>query len=163
VNHIRILCGIAVVLSAACAEPPPPRTISLSSSLPDNVLIGAERARAAWCAAPVGWCPELVYDVMGDSELRVHSFSGEVEPDGDSYRGIGAHNDRGAMIDVAPYAATLSADVMAATLMHEFGHYGIKGHVPASALMRRELNFFVAIPDHVDAEASDEWCRQVGC
>lgn len=157
----------ALALLAACAEPPPPRTISLSSALPDTVLVAASAARDAWCAAPVGWCPELVYDVMGDSELRIHDFRGEMRPDADGdgvfEQGYGAHNDRGAVIEVAPYAAERGQAELTAMLMHEFGHYGISGHVPASALMRSRLNFFVEIPDHVDAPASDQWCRQQGC
>lgn len=166
-DHIRTLGGIAVVLFAACAEPPPPRTISLSSELPDKVLAAAAAARDAWCAAPVGWCPELVYDQPGDSRIRVHDFRGEIRPDADGdgvfEQGYGAHNDRGALIEVAPYAAEFSQEELNATLMHEFGHYGISGHVQASALMRRLLNFFIEIPDHVDAEAAAAWCAQQGC
>ena len=158
---------LAVALLAACAEMPPPQTISLKSDMPDNVLLAAELSRDAWCVAPVGWCPELVYDQMGDSQIRIGDFKGEVKPDADGdgsfERGFGAHNDRGAVIGIAPYAATWGAEQLTAALMHEFGHYGIQGHVAASALMRAELNFWNDVPDHVDIEASDKWCEQQGC
>ncbi len=147
------------LLLAACGGPPPPRTISVAPELPEQVQIAAAVARDAWCAAPVGWCPELV-EGMGDAEIRVEPFPDAF--DGiQGHVGAGAHND-GAFIAVAPAVIDGFTDLSGA-LTHEFGHFGIDGHVPTSALMHARFATAADVPTVVDVEASAEWCSQQGC
>lgn len=153
-NHIRTLGGVAVVLFAACAGPPP-ATIGVSTDLPEGIQVAAARARDAWCAAPVGWCPDIVSE-GGEAHIEIHHFA-------DERKGCQMRNDGLGTIDVRPAIADWSADDLTGAMTHEFGHFGIDGHVPSSALMHARFSSPGEIPWAVDTEASDAWCAQQGC
>lgn len=151
--------GLGLVLVACGAEaPPPPATITVSPELPAAVREAAARARDGWCAAPVGWCPELVAS-GGEVEVRVEAFGRACTED--TPVGVacwGALHVASGDILVAP-VSWLDLD---GPLLHEFGHAGIRGHIDESALMRAEF-MSDGVPTVVDAEAAAGWCAQQGC
>lgn len=158
---VMLACAL-LLLDTGCGAPPPPRTISVRADLSDSIREAAYTAAAAWCAVEdqTHWCPEIVEE-GGDAEIRADDFAGACEndtPEGTLCNGM--HNDRGFYIGISP--AVLSwyeTDVVSILLAHEFGHFGIDGHVARSRLMR------AVAPDssEVDAPAVVEWCNQQGC
>jgi hypothetical protein len=159
---------IYILAACACGAPTPPRTINLDDA-PENAREAAYVSAAAWCdvSDQTGWCPELVYGVMGDAKIWVGHFPGEIQPNaaGDSWaaEGYGAHNV-GSGIQIAPLAARLlSIPELSAVLDHEFGHFGIEGHVSTSALMQAVMHVDIDAPQSVDQEAVNAWCKEQDC
>jgi hypothetical protein len=152
------LVVLAFALTGCGTWPDPPRAITVSPNLPDAVLLGVVQARDAWCAAPVGWCPELV-ESGGDSDIVVAHFAGEVTEEGS---GVAAYNHNGVRIFVSQNAVD-SGEKLGGALAHEFGHFGIAGHVEASPLMRAETDYLGDVEPRVDAFAAMQWCREQGC
>jgi len=132
----------------------PPQTITLAPGLHESVAIAAARARDAWCAAPVDWCPELV-DSGGDAQVIVQAFTGQ---SWDSRM-----NNSGETIKVQANIVEGGADYLTGAMVHEFGHFGIDGHVPRSPLMKARFDLGEDIPWTVDSLAAAEWCKQQGC
>lgn len=154
---VYLVCAAAL---AACApEATPPATITLGAALPESVQIAAARARDAWCAAPVGWCPELVAE-GGEGIIRVAHFKLEASSDPKALKPAWQVENR---IDVAPFAQDWTADELSGPMLHEFGHFGIEGHVEDSPLMREKPGNVAQMPRAVDAAAAAEWCAQQGC
>jgi hypothetical protein len=140
-----------MLVCAACGSPPPPRTITVSEDLPLQVQAAAYIARDAWCASPVGWCPEIVTG-FADAQIIVHRFTG-------NNPGAKLHND-GARIEVQPDAVDFD---LSGAMTHEFGHFGIDGHVEDSELMHKEFASSLDIPVTVDPEAVGAWCKEQEC
>jgi len=147
---IAALVFVGIMLLNGCGAAPP-RTITVSPDLPEDVQVAAAVAADAWCSAPVGWCPELVAE-GGESEIRIEAFKG--------HSAQARANNGGRAIRVQPDTIGFWLDGM---MTHEFGHYGIDGHVPTSALMRAKFDLDTDIPTTVDAQAAGEWCAQQGC
>jgi len=150
------------LLVLACGSPIPPDTIGVNG-MPEEIIEAALTAADAWCAADVGWCPEIVAGAS-DAPIVIGDFKGQVRINEDgALEGLAAHNVACAYIEVAPLAVELmTPEELAAVLMHELGHFGIKGHVPSSTLMRSRITLGAESPDHVDWPAAREWLRQQG-
>jgi hypothetical protein len=150
-NGSMKLAPLALLL-AACA-PEPPKTISLGS-VPDSVREAAYVAAAAWCAVSdrTHWCPELV-EAGGDARLTVGHFDAE--------SGHAAAHQTGDMIEVSP--GVLDGWPLDGIMTHEFGHFGIDGHVRRSPLMHARFEHASDLPVVVDDLAVAEWCKQQGC
>lgn len=155
-----VMLACAVLFLDGCA-PQPPRTIAVSPSLPDGVHEAAQRAASAWCdvSNQTHWCPDIV-DSDGDSEVRPDDWPGACESDSAPDEPCnGMHNYRGIYIGVSPMVRDWDADKLTIQLTHEFGHYGIDGHVKRSLLMRAVNPASAA----VDSPALAAWCEQQGC
>jgi hypothetical protein len=153
------LVAVALVLMSGCGAAPPPRTIAASPDLPESVLIAASRARDAWCAAPVGWCPELVPD-SGDAVITVGDYDGSDATENAS----GGRNDGSGSLEIATWAVSIPLEDLVGIMTHEFGHFGIDGHVNhRGSLMYWRFEYSSDIPHDVDSWSSVEWCDQQGC
>jgi hypothetical protein len=152
------------LLLGACGGPAmaPPHTIMLDPRLPSGVIDAAHRARDAWCAAPVGWCPEFVTE-RGDAFITEGHWSKETN--GVDPGSIASNRGNGVVLlsETMLSAGYVDTDYWAGALTHEFGHFGIDGHVASSPMMRADMRTPREIPSVVDAAAAAEWCAQQGC
>jgi hypothetical protein len=159
-RHYVAACALAV--GCSCNSLPPPETISVDPVLPPEVMAGALIARDAWCASPVGWCPEIGTGAAA-SAIVPDSWGSEARPD-EEY-GAWAHND-GAFIGLSREAlswGTVTAEMWGCALSHEFGHYVVRGHLDDPSLMRPVIVDPYACSPVVDDATIAAWCEQQGC
>lgn len=137
-------------------------TIAVDRSLPPGVHEAVARARDAWCAAPVGWCPEIVAD---NGEAFIVAGHWSKETNGIDPGSIASNRGDGTVLlsQTMLSAGYVDAGYWTGALTHEFGHFGIAKHVERSPLMRAELEGPREVPTVVDAAAAAEWCSEQGC
>jgi hypothetical protein len=156
---------LVAVFAMACGAAPP-KTIEVSTELPAGVQLATAIARDAWCAVAdrTHWCPELV-EAGGDASIVVREYPGactDDTPEGTNCSG--GRNHDGVAIYISPLVSEEPGEKLAGVVTHEFGHFGIDGHIARSELMRW---FFPGgpetIPATVDSSAVAGWCQQQGC
>lgn len=153
------LWAVALVCSQlilGCGYPPPPKTITVWPDLPADVQEAAALAAAAWCYAPVGWCPEIVPS-GGDSRIVVVD-----RDDSEMFAMNHLRSAGGTEIVIFREASTWGSDALSAVLIHEFGHFGIDGHA-AGGTMTPGLERLSDLVPYVDDAAIAMWCDQQGC
>lgn len=126
-----------LIFSLGCNSLPPPPAITLKSDASDVMTEAVWTARNAWCAADVGWCPEVVEFGGADIHIRSWSGAGHFAGPGDTleeagWKGPAGHEDAWS-IEVPPEFAT--EEDLPWILTHEFGHFCIEGHVASSLIM----------------------------
>lgn len=152
---------LALLLGACSAPPLPPQTIAIDPQLPPGVVAAVHRARDAWCAAPVGWCPDIVAE-NGDAYIMAGHWAKETN--GVDAGNIARNNGHRVMLSETMLSAGyVDADYWVGAITHEFGHFGIDGHVASSPLMRADMEAPRQIPSTVDGPAAAEWCNEQGC
>lgn len=144
-------------LCLACNSLPPPPAITVNSAMPDVVASAISTAREAWCAADVGWCPDLVSSGGADVMITDWRYVGHALGPGETvdetgWTGPAEHRDAW-RIEVAPPFAT--QEDLPGILTHAFGHFCIDGHIADSALMRAST--VGAIVPLVDEPARAAW------
>lgn len=157
----KLLVGFLVLWALGCNSLPPPASIRVDDTTPDVVANAIGVARDAWCAADVGWCPEI--SPFGEATVTVtrwrevgHGVGPGTTLEETGWTGPAGHEFAWA-VEVAPEFAT-DLD-MPGVLTHEFGHFAIEGHDPRSALM---VAFHTdPIVPVVDEFARRDWLRGV--
>lgn len=138
-----------VVYLTGCNSLPPPGAINVKSDAPEVLAKSIALARDAWCAADVGWCPDLVTYGGADVVITTWAKDGHFAGPGETleeagWTGPAAHTSAW-RVEVDPNFAT-DLD-LPWVLVHEFGHFCINdfspksklivdAHVPTSAIMQ---------------------------
>lgn len=165
-RHVVVLLVLFTLMAFGCTgcagAPAPPATIAIDSNLPQGVQAAAAEARDAWCAAPVGWCPEIV---AGRGEAFVTAGHWSKETNGVDPGSIASNRGNGTILlsETLLSAGYVDAEYWVGALTHELGHFGIDGHVASSPLMRANMETPREIPSTVDPPAAAEWCNEQGC
>lgn len=120
-----------VVYASGCNSLPPPASIHLEADASEVLAEAVWTARDAWCAADVGWCPDVFPG--GEARIYVTTWDGaghELNPAAESFEEAGwtgpAGNETAWEVKVPPPFAT--AQDLSWILVHEFGHFCIDGH-----------------------------------
>jgi hypothetical protein len=161
-----IACAIAA-LGVGCMAPPLPQTISVDPALPPGVHEAVANAADAWCAVAdrTGWCPAIIAD-GGEMLVYAGHWATEIVPGGSEPGGNAKNNGERILLSRNLLeSGVVSAEAWTGTLLHEFGHCGIRSpeHVSASPLMAAEFERVEDIPLAVDDAAVAAWCEQQGC
>jgi Zn-dependent protease with chaperone function len=151
---------LPLILALGCDRLGPPEQIAIGD-LPEDVQVAAAAARDAWCAAEVGWCPELTED--SGAPIEIGHWDTEVsggEP------GAYGHNDNGAYIEISRNwldSGTATVHGLTVVLIHEMGHWGNQGHAREGIMKAEHPHGPESVEPVVDAAAQALWCAEQDC
>ena len=164
-SRLLSLLASASFFCLACGRTPP-QSVSIDPSFSEEQQATIVDVVDQWCES-VGYCPEL--SVGGKAEGRIvaeHDYDpvtgdriGGYERHGRA-EGSGAFNDGDGTVFVnLDHIRMGDPSIFWMTLAHEFGHFGIDGHIK-HGLMGSHQDVGMSC---IDKHAVDEWCDQQGC